>query len=300
MEKQKSTTNKSNQPTSTEPAQEKTKEEKDPYLKMDLKECGNNLPVIRMDAAKQFIKNRSFTFMDWDMEVEEKLADVKASTKTVGGFVSEMMKTLLDQFCGTSFQDKNDGEKSLILNQMEFVNVMYMYIYLRTEEMGYELKLPVTCPTCRFEMQDFVADLRTFEIHVKNEGHKREKEFILTRPICIQEEMITSFMIGHSKWEAMENAAMEFSQNEAKIKQLLYKSSIVSFHNDKGVITKFLNPDDVIKKMKKIDIEKIANVIQDHNAGPLMALEGKCTKCKASWYKMLDWSYDFFFGSSSL
>lgn len=283
-----------------EQSQEKVEEKKETHKVIDLKSCGNNLPVIRMDAAGQFIKDRSFTFLDWDMEIEEKLADVKSNTKTLGGFVSEMMKILLDQLCGINFQDKSEGEKALILNQMEFVNVMYMYIYLRTEEMGFDLKLPINCPSCRHEMKDFVADLQTFEIHTKDEGHKREKEFILTRPICIKDEMITSFMLGHSKWEAMENASMESSQNEAKIRQLLYKSSIIGFHNDKGLIEGFLNQDEVIMKMKKIDIEKIANVIQEHNAGPLMAVEGKCTKCKETWYKMLDWSYDFFFGSSSL
>ena len=112
------------------------KVEKSSYVQT-LQELGPNLP-IQTKLNGQYVKDRSFSFIEWDMELEEKLSKLQAKSKNIGTFINQMLCTVLDNFCGIDFQSLKDHEKTLMINQLEYTNVMYMYIYLRVEELGEE------------------------------------------------------------------------------------------------------------------------------------------------------------------
>jgi hypothetical protein len=99
----------------------------------------------------------------------------------------------------------------------------------------------------------------------------------------------------------MERATPDVADNAGKMKQLLFRSSVVSgeatTHEGK---TKQYPVDLIVKKLKKIDIEKISAAVTENNSGPLMAMKGKCIHCASEWFKVLDWGYQSFFDSSSL
>jgi len=282
--------------------EEKSIEKPKIYRVATLDELGANLPILRNGRDGQPVQDRSFSFLDWDMEVEEKISKIQSNAKNVGSLVSQMMCLLLDRFCGESFQELSKEDQILTVNQLEFTNVMYMYIFLRTEELGYDLKMDVTCPHCKKLNKGFVADLRTLEVHVKEEEHERQHTYELMKPILMDNgDVVSSVTYDISKWDTMERATPDVAENAGKMKQILFRSSIANAHaEDDGGKEKNYPIDLVIKKMKKIDIEKISSAITENNAGPLMAMKGECIHCKSEWFRLLDWSYNFFFDSSSL
>lgn len=284
--------------------EEVTQEEESKFHRVTtLGELGPNLPIIRRDSEGKPISDRSFSFLSWDMEAEEKISDMRAKARNVGDAVNKMMCMLIDQFCGQDFQAKKPEDKTLLVNQLEFPNVMYMYIWLRVEELGPELKLNLTCPniSCRKTINDYMADLNTLNVHVKDADHDRLMHYELRKPINLESgQLITGFELDISKWEYMESADKNIAQNQARMKQTMLRSSINGFMEGDSKVESYLDPLQVIKKMKKVDIEKSIWDLTTNNSGPDMRIGGKCPHCDNEFVKVLDWSFDSFFDSSSL
>lgn len=272
----------------------------DLYRVTSLGELGANLPVARAKSDGSLIKERGFSFFEWDMEVEEKIGKIQSKAKNLGSMVSQMMDLLLDQFCGEDFQSLPKDQRIVLLNQLDFPNMLYMYMYLRFEELGSEIRMDVSCPTCKKLNKDFVADLNDLEVHVKDEEHNRQQEYELTKPILMDGGyIVSSILYDVSKWDTMERATQDVAENPAKMKQLLFRSSILSGKaKDKEGNEKEYPVDLILKKLKKIDIEKISKAITDNNAGPSMGIKGNCVHCSAEFFRIIEWNYQFFFDSS--
>jgi len=266
-----------------------------------LKELGPNFPVIQYDSEGKPIMKRGFTFNEWDMEMEETLSKMKGQADSTGKFVNDMMGTMFADFCGIDFQSLDDATRRLRINQLEFPNVMYAYIYLRVEELGPLMKVDVGCPACGKLNKNFTFNLEDMDVRVKDKNHPRTVLYELKRPIILEDKKtITGLTLDVGKWDAMERADAEVRVNSAKMKRLLFESAIAGASNAEGPIEDFVDMQTVIKKLKKADIELCMAKLVENNAGPLMATSGKCQFCKTEFYKELDWRFDYFFDSSSL
>jgi len=271
------------------------------YNTTTLKELGNRFPVPILDSSGKPFENQNFSFNVWDMVMEEQISILKGKAKTTGLFVSQMMGILFDNFCGQDFDAIPDHEKTLRMNQMEFANMMYSYIYLRVEELGPDFVLDVGCPTCGKLNKDFRANLEDLDVHVKDhEKHQRKYIMELRKPITLDNKVITCLELSVGKWDLMEKADRDVASNAAKMKRLLFESSITGIHDSKGPIEGYVDIQNVIKKMKKIDIELCMRDTVENNCGPTMAISGECVHCGTEWWKELDWRFDSFFDSSSL
>ena len=271
------------------------------YKKVTLRDLGANLPVIRRLSDGQPIEKRNFSFIEWDMTIEEKLADLKEKSNSMGKFVSGMLHMMIADFCGQDFQALSKEEKTIIINQLEYSNILYMYIYLRVEELGDELRLDVQCPHCGKQNKDFACSLLDMDVHVKDKEHERTLVYDLNKPITVGDKIVTGLKLDIAKWEAMESADAETSENSAKVKQLVFNSSIVgALVEDGKPFPGYADVKSIVKSLKKRDIEKLGGVIHENNCGPAMAVKGDCVHCKKEWFKELNWSYDYFFGNSSL
>ena len=289
------------------------------YRVTTLRELGPNLPIPIILQDGTILPKRSFSFLEWDMDMEEILSKAKSKAKTVGLFINNMMGHILDDLCGQSFQDLSEGERALKINQMEFSNVMYMYIYLRVEELGPTIRMDVGCPSCGQLNKDWRGDLNDLEIRVKDapvsavegkdgkkgteesKGHSRTCEYELRKPLLMEDKkVITSLKLNIGKWDSMEKADAEVAKNPAKMKRLLFESAIVGVSEKDKPVEGFYDIEQVIRKLKKVDIEMCMTEMVENNAGPIMAIQGECVHCGTEWYKELDWSYDYFLDSSSL
>lgn len=279
------------------------------FSKTTLGELGAKLPVYCLGKDKKPIQDLSFSFHTWDMEMEEKLAERAEKSKNVGLFINEMMCMLLDQFCGQDFQAIDGANKTLMMNQLDMSNMMYLYIFLRVEVMGADYRLSIVCPNgrCGKQIDDYVVSLEDVDVHVKEfdfekgePKNPRVAKYELVKPILFNDMTITAFEFDVSKWDYMERSEKSDGDNTASLKKLMLKSSISGFYTGTLKVTKFLDPQAVMKKLQKVDIEKCIRMVTENNAGPAPVLAGECPHCKTKWHKPLDWSYRGFFDSSSL
>lgn len=282
--------------------QPEPKAKQTPYGTTTLQELGPILPVLRRNPqTKEFTKDREFSFIDWDMETEERVAALKKDANSVGHFVNKMMCLLLDRFCGQDMQSMDENAKTVMMSQLEFPNLMYMYIWLRVEELGEQYNVgDITCPVCRKVNKDFMGDLNTLEVRTKDENNEREVDYELKRPITLNDQVITNLKLDVSKWEVLEKANVEDAENDGKMKFLMLKSAINGASTAEGPIEGYVDTDQLLRKLKKVDIEKSMKAVTDNNAGPVMGVSGTCIHCKAEFMRQLDWRYDHFFDSSSL
>lgn len=288
------------------------KKEKEKFRKTTLKDLGSFLPIFRDYGAQEpgegehEKRSREFTFLDWDFDMEEKLADIFANAENIGKAVRDMMKELIDTFEGKNFQEWSEEKKLLTLHQLEFSNMMYMYMYLRYEVMGEEIIMNIPCPFCKKMIKDYTGDLRTLDINVKDREHEHEFHYSLKKPIRLKgiPKPVTGFRVGLSQWAAMENIKKQVNPNSSILRKELFMSSIKEcIHDNESVkqgVPMLIDVRSTIKKMKKGDIEKLTALITENNAGPHMVIGGECPHCKGEFIKPIDWGYEDFFGSSSL
>ena len=281
---------------------EEKKEIKELYRTVRLSELEAKLPVFPASINGRNFEKNEFSFCEWTMETEEKLSEIQNKSKNNGEFVNQMLCLLLDSFCGISFVDLPENEKTIIINQLEFPNVMYMYIYLRYEELGSEIKMDIECPAqnCKKMMKDFTADLGSLEIRVKDKEHSRKGTYELKKPILIGDKTITAFKYDVPKWDYLEKATDTTLANNGMFKKLMLEASVVGIQDGGKDSEGYNDVVNLVKKMKKFDIEKLIALIVENNSGALMSLEGKCEHCKTEFRKQLNWTFDYFFDSSSL
>ena len=281
---------------------EKVESESNLFEKSVLKDLGMNLPIMPrlLGSEDDFYTSREFSFIDWDMELEEELAGLQSKCTNVGEFVNKLLAKLLDQFCGHDFQSLDEGKKHIMLHQLEFPNIMYMYIYLRCEELGPDLKFDLVCPYCAKDIKNFVGDLESLEVNVKNKDHERLLEYDLKRSIQIDDKKITGIKLDVSKWSSLQDVPQKDAGNSGSIKKHLFYSSIVGGLDSNGPIEGFIDNKTLVKKLKKVDIERITKLITDNNAGPQMSISGECPNCTNEFHKPIDWRYESFFDSSSI
>jgi len=260
--------------------------------KMQLIDLKNVLPVPVEDK-----ENQEFTFKSWTMKEEKKIAKMKSSRTTMGEFVSNVFGLMLDTLCGENFQDKKEEEKIHILNQFDLPNIIYMWIYLRYDVLGPEIVMDVGCPNCGKLNEKRIFTLDTMDVTVKKDDVKRVSDYKLHKIIKFNEEIVESLRIRITRWDSMESAKNEVAANEGLMKELIFNSSIIGINDSEGAIPE-LNK--VIENLTKRDIEGLSAFISKHNGGPTLTLEDDCTSCSNKYFKFLNWSYEDFFGQSSL
>jgi len=257
----------------------------------ELKDLKNNLPVELPDRETQ-----EFTFKNWTMKEEKQIAKLKTSSGMMGKFVSSVFQLMLNRFCGEDFDAKDTNEKILTINQLDLPNVMYMWVYLRYEVMGEFVVMDVNCPTCGRLNKQRTFNIESMDIHVKEKTEPRYDYYTLLKPFDFGGETVEKLKIRVTKWDAMESAKDEVAANEGLMKELIFRNSIIGMNDAEGHI----DSASIIENLHKRDIEKLSQKISEHNGGPSLSLEDKCEFCGTDYSKFLNWSYDHFFGQSSL
>jgi hypothetical protein len=261
-------------------------------LSLPLKELKNRLP-IEVDGKE----NQIFVFRDWTFKEEEFIAKAKGKSSTMGRFISDVLSAMLVSIGDENFEAKTPGEKALFINRQPIGNVLYMYLYLRYDQLGSDLKLVFKCPFCSNEINDFVADIGDLDVDCRFGKFEEVVDYPLRKPITLEagDQLVETLRLGISRWDVMEKANAT-DTNEAAMKKYSYRNSIVGAVGVPG----YLNPDEVIQKLRKRDIESIGTIISQHNGGPSIQAEVVCKHCSNKFWRQIDWSYDYFFGNGSL
>ena len=274
-----------------------------------IKQMGNSLPVglLPRPEWKFLPKDNSFKFREWGFEQEQQIAKLKNTEKSIGRFASQVLDMMLLELGGVNWE-KLGEQRVLVMNQMFMADMLHLYICLRIESIGHEFALSnLRCTSCGHEHKEFVVDLRDLDVDCLSSDEKPDQKFvyILKKPITYVhknadgqdvEEKIESFKIGRSKWTTMEEITGEAMSNAAMTKKCILKGAIVGFNDSEG----YVDADRMIGSMKKIDFELIDRFISQKNLGATIVVEDDCKNCGKKINKAVNWSYDYFFGASSL
>ena len=147
--------------------------------------------------------------------------------------------------------------------------------------------------------KNFVANLGGLDVDVPEKKDSLIGEYKLRKPFKITDkdaEDVKLLKFCRTPWSAMDTADDEVTTNQGMIMELMFSKSITGTDGEEG----YIDIEVINKKIRKRDFEFLSNEMQKHNAGPTLAIEGKCKYCPTKFFRQLDWNYDSFFGSSSL
>lgn len=273
--------------------EEKKEPAKATFPTTTLGKLGNKLPVETKGKPDQF-----FSFIEWGTVEEKKIAKIKDKNPSMGRFITDVLMILTDKINGEAFAGQDEKIKILKLNQLPLANPLYMYFYLRFDQMGEELALNCQCPSCSHLEENFVASLGDLDVDCKLGEWDDNVNYKLKKPITLEkgEQLINNLNIKVGVWDIMERMDSIVAQDSAETKIYTLKNHIAGSEGFVG----YLNADEVVQKIKKVDLERLQRLIAQHNAGPSLQQQIECRMCKFKFYTQLNWSYDSFFGASSL
>lgn len=272
---------------------EKKDGEKETAYQTTLKELQNQLPIHLKEKTDQ-----TFTFKDWGMSEEETIAKMKGKNPTMGKFVSGALCEMLSTLNGEDFSSLEDKRKKLIINQQFSANVLYMYLYLRYDQVDSDIRLGFTCPHCNTEIKNFIASLDDLDVDCKHGEYEEGTPYQLRKPITLTQgnQTIETLRLGLSKWDVMERAE---HRNGTKEYDGMRASLLDGIKGVEGV-DRMVSITDIVNSLKKKDMIAIHAKLSEVNAGPDLTAEVSCDQCGKTAHQMIDWSYDGFFGVSSL
>lgn len=259
-----------------------------------LKEFGSQLPVLPPKFT-----SREFAFRPWTMKEEKDLTRMRSGTKRTGVFVREIMSRMLTHLNGKPWAETNPAERDVILNQMPYGNVLYLYMWLRFEAMGPDFRVAnIDCPACGTNIPEFVGDLNTLEVETKEMDEPEEALYDMLKPFKFGDAMVTGLYCRYTPWDVMEKVTVAQAEN-GDVKESFIHSSVVAAKTDVQERAA-LNPVALTSGLSKREIENLYAFITENNGGPIMSVDVKCPDCTTDFHKALNWNYDYFFGSSSL
>lgn len=270
---------------------------------LTLEDLGNNLPIPDQTGTRH-----QFKFKPWKLPEEKKIGELKKTHKHLGRFVREVFDFMLVDFQGKAWQSVDLHERKLILSQLPWANVFYMWCYLRVDALGTDMKMErISCPQCEFEIKNYKADLNSLE--VKCSGYdddgkevKEDREWVykLKVPFTHGEVEVVGLKFGYTPWLAMEKIGAQ-ERNFGSIKEAMIAASIIGALTEEGGDTPIqLDKQKVLENLAKKDIEGFYDELDEHNGGPILGLDVECPSCSHKFNQYLNWTYDYFFGSSSL
>ena len=223
---------------------------------------------------------------------------------------------MLSEWNGKEWLKIEENERITLVNRLPWATVFYMYIWLRIDALGEDMKMhKFDCPSCGAAIKDMIADLNTIE--VKTAGYKmidntdseipqyeedpdfpREGSYDLKKPFTVGEVKVTGLKFGFTTWNAMEKLNSS-DRNEGAVKEAMMRASLLKAITEEGGEVA-LDKNKILNGMTKRDIEGYYDKLDEFNGGPKLALEIECPSCGSHHEMPFNWTYDYFFGSSSL
>lgn len=267
-----------------------------PTTKVLLKDLGPKLPLgfVGSDGAPC----GDLACKPWRGREEREVGKLRGESREEGDFPTKLLAYMYERMGPHDFTTMSMAEKQVVISQMFFGDALYAYVWLRTQCIGPELTLDLTCQNCAFEFK-FAADLETSEVRTAPDTEAVAWEYDLQHPFEVRGKKAAAFELAPSRWVTMQQAAKATFDNGAHnanaTKLDIMRSCISGVAGVGPMVLTMAELDD----MAKIDIERLASQIDEHEIGPDMLVSEKCPRCRRSVRVSLDWDYASFFEISS-
>lgn len=263
-----------------------------------LREQGAKLPIgILGDDGVALQKE--FTIKRWTAKQERELGRLRQEGKSLSmpEHIALVLAVLCERIGPYDFtQMKKLAEKQLAVSQMFSGDVFYVYSYIRCHTLGSTLAFNVVCPVCGREYSS-ETDLMDMTNTVAENLDETLWEYNLLEPFTFREVEAKTLKIGPTYWSSLEKAEVEGSLDIEGGKMAMILGSIRGIKEFPVDVVPVIEE---LDDMGKRDIVGIVDKMNDSHFGPDMRLITACPKCFTDNVQPINWSYQSFFGSSSL
>lgn len=259
-----------------------------------LGELGWNMPIGVLDAKGHLQK--SFKLKPFRMKEEKKLGELREKGGMhLGRYVSQVLAVMVEEVGGEKLEPLSMPQRILKFGGMFMADVLYIYVALRLDALGEDMKIRIPCPKCR-ETFDFIADLRTLDVGTIEEPAEAVHEVTLKHGFPYQGATRKQVTLNPVQWQVFESKS---TRDIGALQAAVIQNSIVGV--DGVEPAKFSPiPESSLDEITKRDIETISKALDDRTPGPQMIVTAECTRCASKWTAPIDWGYDNFFHHSSL
>jgi len=257
-------------------------------------ENGSVLPIGIKDSSGQIV--RTLESKEWRMKEERELgAAVKKIKETeIGKYISTVLSVLCTKVGPYDFESIKMPERSVHISSMWLPDVFFAYLCLRIQSIGNKLELDVTCDKCGTSFP-FVADLNTVNIRSVENYEDSLWEYKPVKPFVMRGKEVTKIIFGPSRWAMMEQIGMDSVSNFGTMKATMLSSSI---HAVEGIEGNFVFTPNDLDDMRKVDIERVTELLDRNSLGPDMSIEDQCANCLQDFRSSITWGAGGFFGVS--
>lgn len=257
--------------------------------KTTLKEWGRQLPIGLNPGESKFV--RDFEFREFLFNVEREVSDAiqKANANSVSANATLVLSKLLTKLQGHPCDPANPEATQALLARCYVADVMYMWLWARYESMGNEFQMPFICAFCgNVEEPIPTFDIGAIDVNVPDNPTELEAEFKFSQPYRIRGKDTKLFKVRPPSWSVF----IGTSQANWNYKSRLFQASIFASDTEEGGLT---ITEVELDAMKRKDYKGLEKAIDKIAAGPMLALDIDCKKCKKTNKRMLDWEYETFF-----
>ncbi len=261
------------------------------------------LPIgVAREESGELVKQVSF--IPWGWEEEKAIAKVKEDSRenlTMTQEITQVLIRLIKTWGPFNFQNMDMPEREIRLRNSFFGDVWTAYAKLRVEAMGELLVFAMACPNCRDRFA-FEADLRDLDVFVIEAGKVEEcvRRYHVAPPMRIGGEACSYIDVRPMKWEVAHNLPGDLLGSEdPRFRAMAFQDAVIGADaiETHGAV---LFIEERLETLRKIDIERLSTLVDEMAAGPDLATNVKCPKCKFEYRAFGDWRYEHFFGSTSL
>jgi len=247
---------------------------------------------------------KGFAFKDFNYQTEKECTQLRQRKGGPGNhdakIATEVLAHMLTEWGGDSeFQRKKHEVKVATLRASYQCDVLYAWVCLRIEAMTNEVAIPFDCTNCDAPKGEWVGDLNDLTVHVSDELPPPVL-LDLKRPISWGEQTMVAVKLYPVRWRAACDIkdAVRTAGLDA-IKEALVTASIQCFVTEDG--KDYAVQQRILDQMWKFDRERISKAYTGADFPKAdLSFDMTCSGCGLNVETLLDWTWDFFFGASSL
>jgi hypothetical protein len=274
-------------------------------VKTDPTKHGLNLP-IGIPSSGQLRGDFSLKNLNFDREKAIGVFKGENESKPNTVVVSKTIAILLDSLCGKPFnhnpEDSKEKEEEALaeIGKMYLADVYYIYLSARLAELGPDYYFGYECPRCGCTGR-VKSDISTMDVNIITDPSLLRKNVPLQWGFLYRDGSLKkSVTVQPMLWMHMVGDEMQESSGNDILMQLHFLTHCIV--GVEGVEESIVLTPSELGTLRKVDINRITNVINNINIGPSLIANGKCPKkgCGHKFIWPIDWDYDSFFGTSSL
>lgn len=264
---------------------------------------GYQLP-LGYHAQGETMLHKDFSFKPFNFENEKECTRLRQRKDGPGNhdakIATEVLAHMLESWGGdTEFHRKKHEAKVAILRSAYMEDIVYAWICLRIEAMTHEVAVPFDCTNCDAPETEWVGDLNDLTVHVSDEL-PTPLPLDLKRPISWGEKTITGVKLYPIRWrsscdvkDGVRTAGLD------AIKEAMVTGAIHCFATEDG--SEYPVQQRILDQMWKFDRERINKAYTKADFPKVeLKFDMTCESCGLNVKTLLDWTWDFFFGASSL